>query len=46
MEKFINKKFGIMINADEANLDKEWKLQIYGIRDDEVYFKKLEKNKK
>ena len=36
-----------MINAfDEANLDKEWKLQIYGIRDDEVYFKKLEKNNK
>lgn len=38
------KNLELMINAfDEANLDKEWKLQIYGIRDDEVYFKKLEK---
>ena len=28
----------------EANLDREWKLEIYGIRDDESYFLKL-KNK-
>ena len=39
-----HKNVHLMINAFlKLNLDKNWKLEIYGIRDDEKYYQKLKK---
>ena len=39
-----HKNVELLINSfDQSNLDSEWSLEIYGIRDDEVYYKKLQK---